>query len=151
MLIPLHPMFTFPPTLNFSSVFVNHWIRLHHRDDVISQITGNSIFCARTCSGQHERLHATSAFLAFEIGIHRWQVDSPHKGPVMQKCFHVTSFWYYGMQLYLHPYIHWSHESWTRNRLEAVKTTYRENESVPYSIQLMFVHKVRTYLIYIFH
>ena len=32
--------------------------------------------------------------LAFVRGIHRWPVDSPNKGPVTRKCFHLmTSSW----------------------------------------------------------
>ena len=34
------------------------------------------------------------ASLAFVRGIHRWPVNSPHKGPVTQHCFHLmTSLW----------------------------------------------------------
>ena len=36
-------------------------------------------------SGADQRKHESSASMAFVQGIHRWPVNSPHKGPVMQK------------------------------------------------------------------
>ena len=45
-------------------------------------------------SGEHQRKHQNSASLALVWGIHSWSVDSPLKGPVTRKCFHlVTSSW----------------------------------------------------------
>ena len=39
----------------------------------------------------------SSASLAFVRGIHGWPVDSPHKGPITRKCFHLmTSSWKLG-------------------------------------------------------
>ena len=63
---------------------------LPHYNDVImstmtSQITGISIVYSTVCSGAHQRKHQGSASLAFVQGIYRWPVNSPHKGPVMQK------------------------------------------------------------------
>ena len=52
-----------------------------------SQITGVSIVCLIVCSGADQRKHHSSASLAFVAGIHRWPVDSPHKGPVTRKMF----------------------------------------------------------------
>ena len=38
------------------------------------------------CSGKDQRKH--------QRGIHRWPMNSPHKGPVTRKCFHLmTSSW----------------------------------------------------------
>ena len=37
--------------------------------------------------GADQRKHESSASLAFVLGIHRWPVDSPHKGPVTRKMF----------------------------------------------------------------
>ena len=64
----------------------------HHYSEVImramaSQITGVSIVCSAVCSGPDQRKHQSSASLAFVKGIHRWPVDSPHKGPVTRKMF----------------------------------------------------------------
>ena len=52
-----------------------------------SQITCVTIACATVCSGADQRKHQSSASLAFVRGIHRWPVDSPHKGPVTWKMF----------------------------------------------------------------
>ena len=52
-----------------------------------SQITGVSIFCSTFCSGAHQWKHQSSASRAFVRGIHRWPVDSPHRGPVTRKMF----------------------------------------------------------------
>ena len=61
-----------------------------HCSDVImsataSQITRPSIVCITVCS--YQRRYQSSASLAFVMGIHRWPVYSPHKGPVTQKMF----------------------------------------------------------------
>ena len=47
------------------------------------QSTGVSI----VYSGADQRKHQSSTSLAFVMGIHRWSVDSPHKGPVTRKMF----------------------------------------------------------------
>ena len=66
-------------------------VRACHYGNVImsamaSQITSLMIVCATVYSSADQRkLH--SASLAFVRGIHRWPVNSPHKGPVMRKMF----------------------------------------------------------------
>ena len=52
-----------------------------------SQIAGVSIVCSAVCSGADQRKHRSSASRAFVRGIHRWRVDSPHKGSVTWKMF----------------------------------------------------------------
>ena len=52
-----------------------------------SQITSVLIVCAIVCSGEDQRKHQSSASLAFVRGIHRWPINSPHKGPVTRKMF----------------------------------------------------------------
>ena len=64
----------------------------YHCYDVImgamaSQITSLTIVCSIVYWGTDERKHQSSAPLAFVWGIHRWPVNSPHKGPVMRKMF----------------------------------------------------------------
>ena len=58
-------------------------IFIHYSDVVmsatISQITGVSIILSTVCSGVDQRKHQSSESL------HRWPVDSPHKGPVTRK------------------------------------------------------------------
>ena len=67
------------------------WLHIHYSDVIMSamasQITGVSIVCSIVCSGTDQRKLQSSASLAFVRGIHRWPVDSPHKGPVTQKMF----------------------------------------------------------------
>ena len=65
---------------------------LNHYSDVImgamaSLIPGVSIVYSTVCSGADQRKHQRSASLAFVRGIHRWPVNSPHKGPVMRTMF----------------------------------------------------------------
>ena len=60
-----------------------------------SQITSLIIVYSTVYSGADQRKHQSSASLAFVRGIHWWPVNSPHKWPVMRKCFHLmTSSWY---------------------------------------------------------
>ena len=74
----------------------DHWsnalLRWFHYSDFImsamaSQITGLSIVKSPVCSGADQRKHKSSASLAFVRGIHRWLVNSPHKGSVTRKMF----------------------------------------------------------------
>ena len=50
-------------------------------------ITRVAIVYSIVCSGVDQRKHQSSASLAFVRGIHRWPVNSPHKGPVTRKMF----------------------------------------------------------------
>ena len=54
---------------------------------IASQITSLTIVCLTVYSGADQRKHQSSASLAFVWGIHRWPVNSPHKGPVTRKLF----------------------------------------------------------------
>ena len=47
---------------------------------VASQITSLTIIYTTVYSGTDQRKHQSSASLAFARGIHRWPVNSPHKG-----------------------------------------------------------------------
>ena len=63
-----------------------------HYNDVImsamaSQITSITIIYSTVHSGADQRKHQCSASLTFVMGIHRWPVNSPHKGPVKRKMF----------------------------------------------------------------
>ena len=65
-----------------------------HYTDVImstmaSQITGLTIVCSTFYSCADQRKHQSSVLLAFVRGIYRWPVNSPHKGPVTRKIFHL--------------------------------------------------------------
>ena len=50
-----------------------------------SQITNLTIVYSTVYSGADQRKHQSSASLAFVGGIHRWPVNSPHKGLVTRK------------------------------------------------------------------
>ena len=52
-----------------------------------SLITSLTIVYSNVYSGADQRKHQSSASLAFVRVIHRWPVNSPHKGPVMRKMF----------------------------------------------------------------
>ena len=52
-----------------------------------SQITNLMIVYSIIYSGTDQRKHQSSASLAFVGGIHRWPVNSLHKGPATQKMF----------------------------------------------------------------
>ena len=64
---------------------------LHYSDIITgamaSQITRLTIVFSIIYSGADQRKQQSSASLAFLRGIHRWPVNSPHKGPVTRKMF----------------------------------------------------------------
>ena len=69
---------------------------IKHCNDVImiamaSQITSLAIVCSVLYSGADQRKYQRSASLAFVRGIHRWPVNSPHKGPVTRK--NISIWW----------------------------------------------------------
>ena len=53
---------------------------------MVSEITGVSNY-STVCWGVDQRKHQDSASLTFVRGIHRWPVNSPHKGPATRKNF----------------------------------------------------------------
>ena len=54
---------------------------------ITSQITSLTIVYSTVYSDADQSKHQSSASLAFVLGIHRWPVNSPHKGPVTRKMF----------------------------------------------------------------
>ena len=54
---------------------------------MVSQITGVSIVYSNVGSGADQIKNQSSTSLAFVRGIHRWRVNSPHKGPVTRNMF----------------------------------------------------------------
>ena len=67
-------------------------VRWFHYSDIItsmmaSQITNITIVHSTIYSGADQRKNESSPSLGFVRGIHRWPVNSPPKGPVMQKMF----------------------------------------------------------------
>ena len=88
-------------TSKWNNIFVLHLPDIIHRllrfgyvfiSDVMvspmaSQITGLTIVYSTVYSGADQRENQRPASLAFLGGIHRWPVNSPHKGPVTRKVF----------------------------------------------------------------
>ena len=79
-------------TLRLSQEMCSRLVLCYHYDDVTmdtmaSQITSHTIVYSAVCSGADRRKHQSSASLPFVRGIHRWLVDSSHKGPVTRKMF----------------------------------------------------------------
>ena len=74
--------------------FLNRLLRRRSKLRVTGLCEGNpSTACSTVCSGADQRKHQSPASLAFTRGIHRWPMDSPHKGPVTRKCFHLMASW----------------------------------------------------------
>ena len=68
------------------------WMTSFHYNDVMTsaiayQINGLTIVYSTVYSDADQRKHQSSVSLAFVRGIHRWPVNSPHKGPVTRKVF----------------------------------------------------------------
>ena len=63
----------------------------HYNDVILSamapQITSLTIVYSTVYSRRRWKKHQSSSSLAFVRGIHRWPVNSPHKGPVTRKMF----------------------------------------------------------------
>ena len=56
-------------------------------DAIASQTTSLTIVYSTVYSDADQSKHQNSASLAFVRGIHRWPVNSPHKGPETRKMF----------------------------------------------------------------
>ena len=69
---------------NFETTRPLQW---RHYSPMASQITSLTIVYSIVYSGANQRKHQSSASLAFVRGIHRWPVNSSHKGPVTRKIF----------------------------------------------------------------
>ena len=77
------------PWCTMGFIVCNH---LFHYNGVItgamaSQITSFTIVYSTVYSGTDQRKYQSFASLAFVGGIHRWPVNSLHKGPVTRKMF----------------------------------------------------------------
>ena len=101
------------------------WLELgHHRtyySDVIMGMMASrlSIVYSTIYSGADQRKHQSSTLLAFVKGIHLWPVNSPHKGPVTWKIFHLmtSSCWALNIQISQHLMIftHQKVHCWLQN------------------------------------
>ena len=59
---------------------------LHNGRDGLKSPASRTVY-STVYSGADQRKHQSSASLTFVQGIHRWPVNSPHKGPVTRKMF----------------------------------------------------------------
>ena len=97
-------------------VYIYIYVFVHYGDVIMSamwsQITRLNIVYSTVYSGADQRKHQSSASLAFVRGIHRWPLNSPHKGPGTRKMvpfddvimedihllfireFHLSSWWH---------------------------------------------------------
>ena len=70
---------------------IKAFVSTHYSDvtmsNMASQITNLTVVYSTAYSGADERKHQSSASLGSVRGIHRWPVNSPHKGPVTRKMF----------------------------------------------------------------
>ena len=79
-----------------------NWSLLTHYSDVMvttmaSQFNSITVVYSTVYSDADQWKHQNAASLAFMRGIHRWPVNSPHKGPVTRKMFRLmTSSWTLG-------------------------------------------------------
>ena len=82
------PMYLFVDHLYIDAVFVKLW---HHNNVIMSatasQITSITIVYSTVYSDADQRIHQSSASLAFVRGIHRGPLNFPHKRPVTRKMF----------------------------------------------------------------
>ena len=91
----LGTLFTGRGTIQWSACFLmptlSSLVTSHYNNVIMgvmaSQVTSLKIVYSTIHSGGDQRKHQSSVSLAFVWGIHRWPVNSPHKGPVMRKMF----------------------------------------------------------------
>ena len=69
-------------------IYTSIQLRQNKRDGVSNHRRHDCFF--NRCLGTDQRKHQCSASLAFVRGIRRWPMDSPNKGPVKRKCFHLS-------------------------------------------------------------
>ena len=76
--------FLFPNSKSgYSTVLLTN----HYSEIIISTMTSQVTGVSAICSTADQRKYESTVSLAFVRRIHWWPVDSPHKGPVMQKMF----------------------------------------------------------------
>ena len=104
-----------------------------------SQITSLTIVYSTVYSGVDKRKHQSSASMAFVRGIHRWPVDSPHKGLVTRKMFpfddvimlKTESLWWQRWQI-------WYHVGMTTTAGDARWQTWRHDD-FRFSVYTLFI------------
>ena len=92
-----------------------------------SKNTNLTIVYSSVYSGADQRKHQSSASLAFVGGIHRWPVNSLHKGAVTRKCFLLmtSSFWKKIQNGIYHLWCWYTVVSWTLYRCPRIRQSCR--------------------------
>ena len=109
---------------------------------MVSQITSLTIVYSAVYSGAHQRKHQSSASLAFVRGFHRGPVNSPHKGPVTRKMFHLmTSSWSFWIKHYfkcvLNCNISLVSKPLGSRHMRTMKTQIRDNTTLFHQITIV--------------
>ena len=103
---------------------------IYRYNDIIMRAMASQITCISNvyptvCSGIEQIKHLNFTSLTFVLGIHQWLVNSPHKGPVMRKCFPLMAsscydqdkiLWALSVKLFLK---FWMHVVWPAVTLSA--------------------------------
>ena len=76
---------------SISSHDMDYNIQKHYSDVIMGAMERSNNRRLSFCSGAVQRKYRSSASLTFLRGIHRSPVNSPHKGPVTRKCFHLMT------------------------------------------------------------
>ena len=88
-------IWSLPITMWFYSIPLLYFFLKHYSDVIMSamasQNTSLTIVYTTVDSGTDQGKHQSSASLAFVRRIHRWPVNSTHKGPVTRKMFPIKS------------------------------------------------------------
>ena len=88
-------VWTYQPLMMTSWYGNGFHLEMHYGDvimtTVASQILSLTIVYWIIYSDADRRKYQSSESLAFVWGIHRWPVNSPHKGPVRGKSFHLMT------------------------------------------------------------
>ena len=107
----------------YSHVYSSQW--RHNENDGVSIHQPHDCLLNRLLRRRWK--HQSSASLAFVRGIHRWPVNSPHKGPVTRKMFpfdDVIMFYcgyiinHYKRVWHIYPYLpEWQHCYWVNHTI----------------------------------
>ena len=119
---------------------------LMHYNDVRMSAMGSQITSLTTVysygySGADKRKLQSSVSLTFARGIHRWPVNSPHKGPVTRKMFpfdDVIIFW-------LRYWMHLNHVIICDYYLDAVTCLLSQEYTYLRNINIGIGHQMRSY------
>ena len=145
-------------------LFSNMMIKCHYSDVIMgamaSQITTVSIVYSPVYSSADQRKHQSSVSLAFVRGIHRWPVNSPHKGPLTRKmvpfddviirevlfaCILISVFYSFFINLTQSP------ECFDIVQINVPSKFYAYNLHYPFLNELMFLNCIQLTITYVMH